>query len=113
MKINYPHVVREWLDDFYSHLYKEGFFTDPELGKCDEHHLHHNFDKIVGEEAFQSWLIEGEVKMEPDKIGVLLFQVIVQSHLEELKKEGIVDSIEDEKGEEIMWVTSKGKKIIK
>ena len=52
---------------------------------------------------------EGEVKIEPRKLTTLLFQVIVKSHVEELKEEGLIDSIEDVQGGEIMWLTNKDK----
>tara|TARA_R110002051_G_scaffold305895_1_gene376182 strand:- start:5607 stop:5954 length:348 start_codon:yes stop_codon:yes gene_type:complete len=113
MKTNYPHTVQEWLNDFYSYLNKEGFFIDHQLGECDEETTKNNFDEIIGNEALQSWLVEGEVMIEPNEVGNLLFQVIVKSHIQELKRDGIVDSIEDVNGEEIIWVTPKGKKTTK
>jgi predicted transcriptional regulator len=33
--------------------------------------------------------------------------------VEELRKSGMVDSIEDENGEEVVWLTPKGKDITK
>ena len=108
-KINYPDTVQKWLDGFHDHLIEMGFFTDHELGHFSEEKAKLNFQVVIGDAAFQSWIKEGEVKIEPRKLTTLLFQVIVKSHLEELKEEGLIDSIEDVPGGEIMWLTNKDK----
>ena len=113
MKTNYPRTVQEWLETLYSNLKKEGFFEDQELGLYSEEKVYNHFQEILGDAALQSWLKEGEVKFEQKQLTMLLFQVVVKTHIEELKNEGTVDYIEDENGDEVMWLTQKGKNEIK
>lgn len=109
MKTNYPNTVQEWLDQLYGKLKKDGFFEDQELGIDSEKNVYHHFQEILGDAALQSWLKEGEVTLEGKELTILLFQVVVKSHVEELKNEGTVDTIEDENGDEVMWITKQGK----
>tara|TARA_Y100001938_G_C8076632_1_gene426507 strand:- start:881 stop:1228 length:348 start_codon:yes stop_codon:yes gene_type:complete len=113
MKTNYPHTVQEWLETLYSNLKKEGFFKDQELGLYSEERVYYHFQDILGVVALQSWLKDGEVKLTEKELTTLLFQVVVKTHIEELKNEGTVDYIEDENGDEVMWLTQKGKNQIK
>ena len=113
MKTNYPITVREWLETLYSNLKKEGFFEDQELGLYSEERVQYHFQEILGDAALQSWLKDGEVTLKEKELTILLFQVVVKTHVEELKNEGTVDSIEDENGDEVMWLTEKGKNEIK
>ena len=109
MKTNYPDTVQKWLDGLYTQLQDDGFFKDHKLGYFSQDNIKLNFYEILGDGALQSWLSEGEVKLEGKELSILLFQVIIKSHLQELKQEGTIDSIENEDGDEIMWLTSKGK----
>ena len=109
MKNTYPNTVQEWLENLYSNLKKEGFFEDQELGLYSEEKVYNHFQEILGDAALQSWLKEGEVIIKEKDLTILLFQVVVKTHVEELKNEGTVDSIENENGDEVMWLTQKGK----
>ncbi len=113
MKTNYPNTVQEWLNQLYSKLKKDGFFEDQELGLYSEEKVYHHFQETLGDAALQSWLKDGEVTLEGKELTILLFQVVVKTHVEELKNEGTVDSIENENGDEVMWLTHKGKNQIK
>ena len=75
--------------------------------------MYHHFQETLGDAALQSWLKDGEVTLEGKELTILLFQVVVKTHVEELKNEGSVDSIENENGDEVMWLTHKGKNQIK
>lgn len=113
MKTNYPNTVQEWLNQFYSKLKKDGFFEDQELGLYSEEKVYYHFQETLGDAALQSWLKDGEVTLQGKELTILLFQVVVKTHVEELKNEGTVDSIENENGDEVMWLTQKGKNEIK
>ena len=116
MKTNYPDTVQKWLDGVYNQLKDDGFFEEHELEISDlieEKEVEEIFYDVMGDEALQSWLSHGEVKVDVQTMTTTLFQVIVKIHVHQLKREGTVDSIENEKGDEIMWVTEKGKKEIK
>ena len=120
MKTNYPDTVQKWLDGVYNQLKDDGFFEEHELEISDLIE-----EKEVEEISAEDWsgadmllTDPNEVPKEIPKVDVktmttTLFQVIVKIHVHQLKREGTVDSIENEKGEEIMWVTEKGKKEIK
>ena len=113
MKNTYPVTVQEWLDNLYDYLKTEGFFEGEELEDSNEENVMSNFYEIVGKSALQSWLENGEVRLEEKQLSKLLYQVVIKVHVEELMKSGMVDSIEDENGEEVMWLTPKGKDINK
>ena len=113
MKTNYPNTVQEWLNELYNKLKKDGFFEDQELGLYSEEKVYQHFQETLGDAALQSWLKDGEVTLKGKELTILLVQVVVKTHIEELKNEGTVDSIENEKGDEVMWLTQKGKNQIK
>ncbi len=112
MKSNYPDTVKEWLNGLYDQVKEKGFLEDEELGELSEERVEYHFQEVIGEAALQSWLKEGEVKMEEKELTLLLFQVVIKSHIDQLKEDGVVNSIEDEEGKEVMWLTNKGKKTI-
>jgi hypothetical protein len=112
MKNTYPVTVQEWLDNLYDYLKTEGFFEGEELEDSNEENVMSSFYDIVGKAALQSWLESGDIRIE-EELTKLLYQVIIKVHMEELRKSGMVDSIEDENGEEVVWLTPKGKDITK
>lgn len=113
MKNTYPVTVQEWLDNLYDYLKTEGFFEGEELEYSNEENVMSSFYDIVGKSALQSWLENGDIRIEEEELTKLLYQVVIKVHVEELRKSGMVDSIEDENGEEVMWLTPKGKDITK
>lgn len=113
MQTNYPQTVKKWLDEVYSQLEEDGFFSDDRLGLVSPEITKNAFYEIVGEEAFNSWLNESEVKIEKTVMGELLFKVVIKSNVEELKISGHIDHIDNENGEEIIWLTKQGKNKLK
>jgi hypothetical protein len=113
MKNTYPVTVQEWLDNLYGYLKTKDFFEGEELEDSDEENVMSSFYDIVGKAALQSWLENGDIRIEEEELTKLLYQVVIKVHVEELRKSGMVDSIEDENGEEVVWLTPKGKDIRK
>jgi hypothetical protein len=112
MKSVYPNSIQTWLDETYSLLNEIKFFEDNELSSNNESTIKCVFDEVFGKKALDSWLSNGDIKIEDDEITNLLFEVIIKSHMEEMKEDGIVNYIEDENNEEVFWLTKKGKDIV-
>jgi hypothetical protein len=69
-------------------------------------------EDILCKSALQKFLGDGEIMWSEEEVYDALNLAEVQSQLVELFEEGLVDSIEDENGEEIVWLTEKGKQLV-
>jgi hypothetical protein len=110
MENNYPQAVEESLQKIHLVLSEPGGFfdefgVDPTIGAQMIH-------KVAGEILLKSWLETGDASIEDDEdFGKMLARIVAYSHLENLKRSGLIDSIEDSSGEEVVWLTDKGKEV--
>ena len=104
----YPDTVKEFMEESIKDLHyffeNENFFITPEEGIK-------SYNEIVGPVAVKSWVETGEVCFDDEKIAQLLVKIITNCAINSMKEIGLVDSIEDENGEEVMWLTNKGKEL--
>ena len=110
MSNNFPHTVEVWLDGVYDQLNKDGFFNENDLAFLTEEESTEIFREIIGDAALNVWMDSGDVNLSPDELTRLLFEIMLRAHVEVLKKEGYIDSMFDDKGNEHLWMTEKGKK---
>lgn len=65
-------------------------------------------------EFFLPKFLNGEdLTMSESDVGPLYFQCITNVSIESLKQKGLINTIEDESGEEVVWLTEEGKKYTK
>jgi hypothetical protein len=104
----YPDTVQEFMDESVKDLHyffeDEKFFVTPEEGINAYH-------KVMGPVALKSWMETGEVYFEDDKIAEVLVKTITSCALDSMKSIGLIDSMPDENGDEVMWLTEKGKEL--
>lgn len=110
MQSNYPAPVAETLENAAQVLSEPGGFFD-------EYNIPHQrgaelFAELVGPDMLTSWLDSGEVDIpDDDTFHKYLVRIITESYLMDMKEAGLVDSIDDENGEEHFWLTSDGKQL--
>tara|TARA_R110001592_G_scaffold104103_2_gene292992 strand:- start:10274 stop:10720 length:447 start_codon:yes stop_codon:yes gene_type:complete len=110
MSSNLPHTVEVWLQDVYNQLKSDGFFDENDLAQLSENEGVEIFREIIGGAALNVWMDSGDVNLSPDDLTRLLFELMLRAHVEVLKKEGFIDSMFDDEGNEHLWMTEKGKK---
>ena len=110
MSNNFPHTVEVWLDGVYDQLDKDGFFNENDLAFLTKEESTEIFREIIGGAALNVWMDSGDVNLSPDDLTRLLFEIMLRAHVEVLKKEGYIDSMFDDEGNEHLWMTEKGKK---
>jgi hypothetical protein len=106
---NYPSTVKKWVDETEYHLGDEFFspylFSNLEIAR-------NTYREIAGNAALQSWLSNGDVILTDDVMETILNDTIVYSAIYSLQKKNLIDSIEDEKGEKVFWLTKEGRALI-
>lgn len=110
MSNNFPHTVEVWLDGIYNQLDRDGFFGENDLAFLTKDESTEIFRDIIGGAALNVWMDTGDVNLNPNELTRLLFEIMLRAHVEVLKKEGYVDSMFDDEGNEHLWLTPKGKK---
>jgi len=110
MSSTLPHTVEVWLNDVYSQLETDGFFNENDLALLSKEESFEIFREIIGGAALDTWMDTGDVNLGPDDLTRLLFEIMLRAHVEVLKKEGFIDSMFDDEGNEHLWMTEKGKK---
>lgn len=70
-------------------------------------------EKQLCESALDKFLGSGEMYWEDEEFIDNLNLATINTQIKSLKEHGLLDSIEDEKGEEIVWITEKGRALVK
>lgn len=110
MSSNFPHTVEVWLEGIYNQLDNDRFFEENDFVNLTKEESIEIFREIVGGEALKMWMDTGDVNLSSDVLSRLLFELMLRAHVEVLKKEGFIDSMFDDEGNEHLWLTEKGKK---
>jgi hypothetical protein len=63
--------------------------------------------------ATERWISEGELYYKTDEIELAIFTAALNTSTDEMVRDGILDVIENENGEEIIFITEKGKLVAK
>lgn len=71
------------------------------------------FRKLVSDQATANFLERDDnvIKLTVDQMSDLMKESVIRGSLEELREKGLIDWIEDEHGEEIVFLTEKGKRL--
>lgn len=110
MLTNFPGPVTEVLTKAIEVLSEPGgFFEDYNVPADRGSDL---FAELAGPAMLKAWLENGEIEIpNDDDFHAYLTRIATESHLMDLKEAGLVDSIDDEDGQEHFWLTNEGKEI--
>jgi len=72
----------------------------------------HCIREVLGPIIFEQWM-QGEITgfTDEEQMVQLLQRIVVVSVLDALKNEGLIDSVDGEHGDEMVFLTSKGKEL--
>ena len=100
---DYPDAVREFVIETMKGAERFQLFDD-----CEPEHL----EPLLCERALEMFLGDGVLEWGEEEFLQLLHIAEVHSQLAVLQSEGLIDTIEDERGDEVVWLTDKGKQMI-
>lgn len=100
----YPQAVEQALDTIIESLEDTGFFEQEQV---EHRFVREEFGKVL----FEQWLGEGEFAITMEQAENLLNRAMVSQSIENLAKRGLIGMIENENGEEVVYLTEKGKNV--
>lgn len=100
---DYPDAVQELVNTTMEVAYAYNLIDDLDPAVLEE---------LLCESALQKFIVGGEMRWDEQEFLETVGIATAHSHINRLKELGFVDSIEDETGEEIIWVTDKGKELV-
>lgn len=105
----YPQVVQDYLKTWVPIMLNMAI---EEGENVTEKHIEESVVSVIGEKALQNFLKTGDptVHIEDEEEGVkLINNIFTNSIINKLRDDGFLDTIENENGEEIIFLTQKGK----
>lgn len=114
-KVHLPDSVRERVEEFVNVTKTIGFFDDPldipeGYKENGEIHLWNN----AAEHYLSNFISGNEDKLlTEDQALEILNKTIINTNLDSLMDQGLIDGIENEDGEMVYWATDEGKKVAK
>ena len=100
----YPDQVNKYVVDVVDLLLEDGFFQEEEIDP-------RIFYRVLADRILQNWLQNVPLKLDEKEMMEVITRAAASSVLENLKKKGVINSVEDEDGEEHFFLTEEGKKI--
>lgn len=100
----YPQVVENRVNEVVESLNESGFLTENDV---DEESAREVFGKII----FDRWKQGEELVMTEEEATNGLKDAIVTATFKSLMNKGLLDSIKDETGEDMFFLTDRGKEI--
>ena len=110
MNTEYPQPVEEALVSWQEALEDPEFLLEQEI---HPYYASQAVRDVFGPALTDIWLQTSEVHIGEDLAESLIKKFIVSATLLEMKDDGLLDSIENEQGEEVFWATAKGKEYAK
>lgn len=111
MNKTYQPIVLTLCDKFTDNLTESGFFAENEIENIEPAKI--ILCDFLTEKFINGYInIDGSVTINDDEefMGVLSM-IVASSTLDSLKEKGMLDSFEDETGEDMFFLTKKGKEI--
>lgn len=114
-KVLFPDSVRDALNKLTIAVEEVGFFDDPnEFPPEHKEQAKTNLWNIAGEKLLCKFIVGSpDFLLDEDEVNKILVNTIIQTNLDSLMEEKLIDGIEDENGEMKYWLTEKGKEIHK
>ena len=106
MDLNCPQPVQEYIDKLTPHLIE--LLKDEEC-EFDDEILEIVWKKVLIPPLIEKFINGEEIILSEAKMIDIFNELITTCCIESLKKKGIIDYIEDENGEEVIFLTDKGK----
>lgn len=105
MQDNYPEHVALFLNAMDASLQESGFYTENEIQSQGSRALH----DVGGPILLQAWLENSLEEISDDTIAEIMRETLMTALIYQLQDKGMLDTITDEKGAEIIFVTEQGK----
>jgi hypothetical protein len=102
----YPQAVEESIDGWVRLLSDPEFLQETRVRDC---YIYPAVRKVFGPPLFESWMKDSDASIETEKIDSYVNQFVTAASLLSLKEKGLVDSIQNENGVEVFWLTKTGK----
>ena len=113
-KTKFPLSVQERVEKFVQALEEDEFFNDPlSFPPNSEEMAKIHLWNFVGEALLSRFIAGSDEMVTEDEMDKILMNTIIQTNLDSLMKDDLIDGIENEHGEMVYWVTDKGKKVYK
>lgn len=71
-----------------------------------------HFEELMCKKALERFLGDGEVYLEMDEMIEFAHKAMIMTSVDELINAGLMNTIDDENGQEIVWLTDKGKELM-
>jgi len=110
--MNYPQAVEEYLTKWLPEIKKT--FNDSDFGTYDDDVIQLAINGVIGPLSFNRFISSGDVEIsvkDEKEINILLNKICSNTIIYSLHKKGIIDMIEDEKGDQVIFLTAHGKEI--
>lgn len=104
-KRQYPDEVERYLDQLEQALQQQSFYTEGPGIDTDRATVRRVFAKVV----LKRWLDDGDLYVTDVEFSELMSQCVFESALQLLISKGFVDVIENEDGEEVVFLTKQGR----
>ena len=111
-KTRLPKIVKSCIDEFYDFLDKKhddgfSFFEEAEMG--DPEIRMSVLEEEMGPICIANWIKNGEAGLSKTQASRILERIPLLYTFYSLKKKGFMDSIEGNTGEEVFFLSDKGK----
>lgn len=104
---SFPEPVEETLDLLVKELSSLGFFTDPNIPEGYENSCEVHLRNYAGDELMKSFLNGEDLLIDENEFEPILHKAIIGSCLDSLLDDNLIDTIENENGENVFWVKNK------
>lgn len=108
----YQPIIIERVNEMIEILTETQFFSDYDLDNT-EFAKTYLLDKLTEKFISGEYDMEEDEFFEEDEFETVLKEIVAGTLLYELKKKGLVDSYDDDKTEEMFFLTEKGRKLLK
>jgi len=111
MKKKYQRQIIELADKIIDSLVESDFYKDEEIDDYEPGRV--IICDFLTQKFINGELNDGMVNMSETELGKVLSLIIASSAISSLTEKGLINSFEDETGEELFFLTAKGKKLSK
>jgi len=110
MHSSYPENVIQFSQSLFDTLHQTGFFEEQKITSTA---VLQKAKEVIQKEAFKLWIADGEITLSDETLEKMLRTIITENTLRNLYEKGMIDYMEDEHGEEHIFLTSKGNTVAK
>ena len=103
-RMNFPQPVEDVIDTVVQELTNLGFFSDPNIPEGYTSNCEIHLRNYTGEVLMKSFLNGEELLFNESEFEEMLQKSIIASCLDSLLDQNLIDTIEDEHGENVFWL---------